>query len=105
MTRHLEYAVELAGIDHVGVSTDFSFVFGARAEIELSTPCGARDAPRNDGGGSQLHPSSGHRARYALARKRFALVAAVMLPPHDKRHGRSAESGPFAFRRGRIRRC
>jgi membrane dipeptidase len=25
MTRHLEYAVELVGIDHVGVSTDFSF--------------------------------------------------------------------------------
>ncbi|MEB3980013.1 membrane dipeptidase [Mycobacterium sp. 663a-19] len=27
MTRHLEYAVELVGIDHVGVSTDFSFDF------------------------------------------------------------------------------
>src|ERR1700756_3204933 len=25
MTQHLEYAVELVGIDHVGVSTDFSF--------------------------------------------------------------------------------
>lgn len=25
MTRHLEYAVELIGIDHVGVSSDFSF--------------------------------------------------------------------------------
>lgn len=25
MTRHLEYAVELVGIDHVGVSTDYSF--------------------------------------------------------------------------------
>lgn len=25
MTRHLEYAVELVGIDHVGVSSDFSF--------------------------------------------------------------------------------
>jgi membrane dipeptidase len=25
MTRHLEYAVELVGVDHVGVSTDFSF--------------------------------------------------------------------------------
>lgn len=25
MTRHLEYAVELVGIEHVGVSTDFSF--------------------------------------------------------------------------------
>lgn len=25
MVRHLEYAVELVGIDHVGVSTDFSF--------------------------------------------------------------------------------
>jgi membrane dipeptidase len=25
LTRHLEYAVELVGIDHVGVSTDFSF--------------------------------------------------------------------------------
>lgn len=25
MTRHLEYAVELIGIDHVGVSTDHSF--------------------------------------------------------------------------------
>lgn len=24
-TRHLEYAVELVGIDHVGISTDFSF--------------------------------------------------------------------------------
>ncbi|SPM30703.1 dipeptidase [Mycobacterium terramassiliense] len=27
MARHLEYAVELVGIDHVGVSTDFSFDF------------------------------------------------------------------------------
>jgi membrane dipeptidase len=25
MTRHIEYAVELVGIDHVGISTDFSF--------------------------------------------------------------------------------
>lgn len=25
MTRHLEYAVELVGIDHVGISSDFSF--------------------------------------------------------------------------------
>jgi membrane dipeptidase len=25
MTRHLEYAVELVGIEHVGISTDFSF--------------------------------------------------------------------------------
>lgn len=25
MTRHLEYAVDLVGIEHVGVSTDFSF--------------------------------------------------------------------------------
>ena len=25
MTRHLEYAVDLIGIDHVGVSTDHSF--------------------------------------------------------------------------------
>ncbi|OBH06324.1 MULTISPECIES: dipeptidase [unclassified Mycobacterium] len=27
MARHLEYAVEFVGIDHVGVSTDFSFDF------------------------------------------------------------------------------
>jgi membrane dipeptidase len=27
MTRHLEYAVDLVGIDHVGVSSDFSFDF------------------------------------------------------------------------------
>jgi membrane dipeptidase len=27
MTRHLEYAIDLIGIDHVGVSTDFSFDF------------------------------------------------------------------------------
>jgi membrane dipeptidase len=25
MTRHLEYAVDLVGIDHVGISSDFSF--------------------------------------------------------------------------------
>ena len=25
MTRHLEYAIELVGIDHVGISSDFSF--------------------------------------------------------------------------------
>ncbi len=25
MTHHLEYAVELVGIEHVGISTDFSF--------------------------------------------------------------------------------
>ncbi len=28
MTRHIEYAVELVGIDHVGISTDFSFDSG-----------------------------------------------------------------------------
>ncbi|HZU49808.1 MAG TPA: membrane dipeptidase [Mycobacterium sp.] len=28
MTRHIEYAVELVGIDHVGISTDFSFDHG-----------------------------------------------------------------------------
>lgn len=27
MTRHLEYAVDLVGIDHVGISSDFSFDF------------------------------------------------------------------------------
>jgi membrane dipeptidase len=25
MTRHLEYAIDLVGIDHVGISSDFSF--------------------------------------------------------------------------------
>ncbi len=25
MTRHLEYAIELIGVDHVGISSDFSF--------------------------------------------------------------------------------
>jgi membrane dipeptidase len=25
MTRHLEYAVDLVGVDHVGISSDFSF--------------------------------------------------------------------------------
>ncbi len=33
-TRHLEYAVELVGIDHVGISTDFSFDY-ADFVIEL----------------------------------------------------------------------
>lgn len=38
MTRHLEYAIELVGIDHVGVSSDHSFDFeDFRAEI-ASTP-------------------------------------------------------------------
>lgn len=35
MTRHLEYAVDLVGIDHVGISTDFSFDYDDFVE-ELS---------------------------------------------------------------------
>jgi membrane dipeptidase len=35
MTQHLEYAVELVGIHHVGVSTDFSFDY-ADAVDELT---------------------------------------------------------------------
>lgn len=37
MTRHLEYAVELVGIDHVGLSTDFSFDYADwLAELEAN---------------------------------------------------------------------
>jgi membrane dipeptidase len=35
MTRHLEYAVDLVGVDHVGISTDFSFDY-ADAVDELA---------------------------------------------------------------------
>jgi membrane dipeptidase len=38
MTRHLEYAVELVGIDHVGVSTDFSFDFADFVEEVVRNP-------------------------------------------------------------------
>lgn len=42
MTRHLEYAVELVGIDHVGLSTDFSFDY-ADWLAELKTNPGLFD--------------------------------------------------------------
>lgn len=38
MTRHLEYAVELVGVDHVGVSTDFSFDFADFVEEVVRNP-------------------------------------------------------------------
>lgn len=38
MTAHLEYAVELVGIDHVGVSTDFSFDYADFAEEIARNP-------------------------------------------------------------------
>jgi membrane dipeptidase len=38
MARHLEYAVELVGIDHVGVSTDFSFDFADFADEVVRNP-------------------------------------------------------------------
>jgi membrane dipeptidase len=38
MTRHMEYAVELVGIDHVGVSTDFSFDFADFVAEVLRNP-------------------------------------------------------------------
>lgn len=38
MTRHLEYAVDLVGIDHVGVSTDFSFDFADFVDEVVRNP-------------------------------------------------------------------
>jgi membrane dipeptidase len=38
MTRHLEYAIELVGIDHVGVSTDFSFDFADFVDEVVRNP-------------------------------------------------------------------
>ncbi len=38
MTRHLEYAVELVGIAHVGVSTDFSFDWETFRDILATSP-------------------------------------------------------------------
>jgi membrane dipeptidase len=38
MIRHLEYAVELVGIDHVGVSTDFSFDFADFNDLLARNP-------------------------------------------------------------------
>jgi membrane dipeptidase len=38
MTRHLEYAVDLVGIDHVGVSTDFSFDYADFVEEVTRNP-------------------------------------------------------------------
>ncbi|OBK47642.1 dipeptidase [Mycobacterium sp. 1081908.1] len=38
MTRHLEYAVELVGVDHVGVSTDFSFDFADFVDEVVRNP-------------------------------------------------------------------
>ncbi|WP_068179127.1 membrane dipeptidase [Mycobacterium sp. UM_CSW] len=38
MTRHLEYAVELVGIEHVGVSTDFSFDFADFVDEVVRNP-------------------------------------------------------------------
>ncbi|MBO0865788.1 MAG: membrane dipeptidase [Mycobacterium sp.] len=42
MTRHLEYAVELVGVDHVGLSTDFSFDYGEWVD-ELAANAGLFD--------------------------------------------------------------
>lgn len=38
MTRHLEYAVDLVGIDHVGISTDFSFDYADLVEEFTRNP-------------------------------------------------------------------
>jgi membrane dipeptidase len=38
MTRHLEYAVELVGIDHVGVSSDFSFDYADFVDEVVRNP-------------------------------------------------------------------
>lgn len=38
MTRHLEYAVDLVGIDHVGISTDFSFDYADFVEELTRNP-------------------------------------------------------------------
>ncbi len=38
MTRHLEYAADLVGIDHVGVSTDFSFDFADFVDEVVRNP-------------------------------------------------------------------
>jgi membrane dipeptidase len=38
MTRHLEYAVDVVGIDHVGVSTDFSFDFADFVDEVVRNP-------------------------------------------------------------------
>jgi len=38
MVRHLEYAVDLVGIEHVGVSTDFSFDWQTFRETLASSP-------------------------------------------------------------------
>ncbi|OBK11001.1 dipeptidase [Mycobacterium asiaticum] len=38
MTRHLEYAVELVGIDHVGISSDFSFDYADFVEEFTRNP-------------------------------------------------------------------
>jgi membrane dipeptidase len=38
MTRHLEHAVELVGIDHVGVSTDFSFDWQTFRDVLATSP-------------------------------------------------------------------
>ena len=38
MTRHLEYAVDLVGIDHVGVSSDFTFDYADFLEEVTHNP-------------------------------------------------------------------
>lgn len=38
MTRHLEYAVQVVGIDHVGVSTDFSFDWQTFRAVLATSP-------------------------------------------------------------------
>ncbi|MDF0529135.1 membrane dipeptidase [Tsukamurella sp. 8F] len=38
MTRHIEYAVELVGVDHVGVSSDFSFDHEEFVRTILASP-------------------------------------------------------------------
>lgn len=38
MHRHLEYAVELVGIDHVGVSTDYSFDWRTFRDVLATSP-------------------------------------------------------------------
>lgn len=57
MTSHLEYAVDLIGVDHVGISSDFSFDHADfNEELQRNPICSTRATPSGD-------PSSGCRRR------------------------------------------
>lgn len=70
MTRHVEYAVDLVGIDHVGISSDFSFDYANFiAELTTTPTCSTTATP--DGPSSRVAPRLRWLACAALLFSKF----------------------------------